>query len=112
MRAAVFRAPLLAVLRAGFLAAVLRAGFLALDFRVVLRALVFFALAPRRALLAVVFLLLVVRFFPLVLVAMACAPILLLLPPRPLKLTRTRTNHAFTGPGLPSHIGSQLFFSL
>ena len=79
-RAAALRAPLLAVLRAGFLAAVLRAGFLALDFRAVLRALVFLAPAPRRALLAVVFLLLVVRFFPLVLVAMASAPILLLLP--------------------------------
>ena len=79
-RAAGLRAPLLAVLRAGFLAAVLRAGFLALDFRAVLRALVFLAPAPRRALLAVVFLLLVVRFFPLVLVAMASAPILLLLP--------------------------------
>ena len=79
-RAAGLRAPPLAVLRAGFLAAVLRAGFLALDFRAVLRALVFLAPAPRRALLAVVFLLLVVRFFPLVLVAMASAPILLLLP--------------------------------
>jgi len=79
-RAACLRAPLLAVLRAGFLAAVLRAGFLALDFRAVLRALVFLAPAPRRALLAVVFLLLVVRFFPLVLVTMASAPILLLLP--------------------------------
>src|SRR5262249_51724747 len=43
-------------------------------------AVVFLALAPRRALLAVVFLLLVVRFFPLILVAMAYAPILLLLP--------------------------------
>jgi hypothetical protein len=79
-RAAGLRAALLAVLRAGFLADALRAGFLAVDFRAVLRALVFLALAPRRALLAVVFLLLVVRLFPLVLVAMASAPILLLLP--------------------------------
>jgi hypothetical protein len=81
LRAAVFRAEglraaLLAVLRAGFLAAVLRAGFLALVLRAGLRALVFRAVAPRRALLAVVFLLLAVRFFPLVLVAMVSAPIL------------------------------------
>ena len=32
--------------------------------------------------------------------------------PRPLKRTRTCTNHASTGPGLPSCIMSQLFFSL
>jgi hypothetical protein len=86
LRAAVFRAAglgaaLLAVLRAGFLAVVLRAGFLVLVFRaglraLVLRALAFRAVAPRRALLAVVFFLLVVRFFPLVLVAMVSAPIL------------------------------------
>jgi hypothetical protein len=80
-RAAGLRAALLAVLRAGFLAAVLRAGFLALVFRaglraLVFRALVFLAVAPRRAPFAVVFFLLVVRFFPLVLVAMASAPIL------------------------------------
>jgi hypothetical protein len=84
-RAAGLRAALLAVLRAGFLAAVFRAGFLALVFRaglraLVFRALVFLAVAPRRALLAVVFLLLVVRFVLLFFVAMACAPILLLLP--------------------------------
>jgi hypothetical protein len=68
---------LLAVLRAVvFLALARRAGFLAPAF---LRALVFFALAARRALalLREGFFLLVVRFFPLVLVAMASAPILL-----------------------------------
>jgi len=62
----------LAVLRAGFLVLAFRAGLRAL----VLRALAFRAVAPRRALLAVVFFLLVVRFFPLVLVAMVSAPIL------------------------------------
>jgi hypothetical protein len=84
LRAAGFRALLLATLRVDFLALALRAGFLAAVF---LRALVFLALAPRRALalLREVFFLLVVRFFPLVLVAMASAPILLCCRTRPLK---------------------------
>jgi hypothetical protein len=127
LRAAGFRA-------AVFLAALFRAGaFLALVFlAVVLRAVARFAVDLRapvlRAVLRAVrtvlravravffavlrglFFLLVVRFFPLVLVAMASAPILLCCRTRPLTRTRTCTNHASTGPGLPSHMASQIVF--
>ncbi len=88
-RAAFFAVLRAAVFRAGaFLAAARFAVFLApvFLFAAVLRALVF--LAPA------LFFLLVVRFFPLFLVAMACAPILLQCRTRPLKWMRTRTNHA------------------
>jgi hypothetical protein len=60
-----------------------------------LRALVFFAPARRAlALFVGFFFLLVVRFFPLVFVAMASAPILLCCRAPPLKRTRPYTNHA------------------
>ena len=102
LRAAGFRAAglravdrLAAVFRAGvfffaavFLAVVLRAA------RAVLRAVLRTVRAVFLALLRGLVFLLVVRFFPLVLVAMACAPILLCCRTRPLKRTRTCTNHA------------------
>jgi len=108
-RAAAFLAVLRAeVLRAAALFAGLRTAFFAAVF---LRALVFFA-PVRRALALFAFVFLpVVRFFPLVLVAMACAPILLRCRTRLPKLTRPCTNHALTGPGLPSHRPSQRLFS-
>jgi hypothetical protein len=104
-----FRAAFLAVLRAGdFLAAARFAVFLfaPILFAAVLRAPVF--LAPA------LFFLLVVRFFPLFFVAMACAPILLCCRTRPLKRTPTCTNQYQDSPcaGLPSHGTSQSFFSL
>jgi hypothetical protein len=88
-RAAFFAVLRAAVFRAGaFLAAARFAVFLApvFLFAAVLRALVFRAPA--------LFFLLAVRFFPLFLVAMACAPILLQCRTRPLKWMHTRSNHA------------------
>ena len=112
LRAAGLRA---AALRAGFLAAVLRAEVLravarlapvfaapVLRFalavfravlrvvRAVLRAVLRVVRAVFRAALRGLVFLLVVRFFPLVLVAMVCAPFLLLMPRRPLKRTLAR----------------------
>ena len=88
--AAVFRAVArFAVLRAPVLRAVLRAV------RAVLRAVRAVFRAVFRAPLRAPVFLLVVRFFPLVLVAMASAPILLCCRTRPLKRTRTCSNHAF-----------------
>ena len=104
LRAAGFRTAFLVVLRAEvFFAVVLRA---VARFAVVLRAPVLRAVlraaravlrTVRAAFLAVLrglAFLLVVRFFPLVLVAMACAPLLLCWRTRPLKRTRACTNHA------------------
>ena len=95
-----FRADFLAVLRAGFRAAFLavlrfRAVFLAVlraePFRAVARLAVFFFFAAVLRvpvfLAPVLFFLRVVRFFPLFLVAMAYAPILLQCRTRPLNLT-------------------------
>jgi hypothetical protein len=95
LRAAVLRA---AGLRAVARLAALRAGaFFAPVLRAVLRAVRAVLRTVRAAFLAVLrglAFLLVVRFFPLVLVAMACAPILLWCRTRPVKRTRSCTNHA------------------
>jgi hypothetical protein len=135
LRAGALRAAgfLAAVLRAVLRAAVLRAGaFLALVFRAaLLRALAAFLATflpvlrtVREALRAVLrtvravfraplraLALLVVRFFPLALVAMASAPILLCCRTPPLKRTCTRTNQRLhLVQGLPSRTASQSFF--
>jgi hypothetical protein len=122
LRAAGFRTAFLVVLRAEvFFAVVLRA---VARFAVVLRAPVLRAVlraaravlrTVRAAFLAVLrgfAFLLVVRFFPLVLVAMACAPLLLWLPHSTAQTDVCLHESRFTGPGLPSHRASQLFFSL
>jgi hypothetical protein len=103
LRAAGFRAGFLVVLRAEvFRAVVLRAvARLAPVFfapvlrtvRAVLRAVLRTVRAVFLALLRGLVFLLVVRFFPLVLVAMACAPILICCRTRPRKRTRACTNH-------------------
>ena len=119
LRAAGFRA---GALRAEvFFAVVLRAGALFLA-APVLRAVLRTARAVARPVLRAVraaFLtvlrglafLVVLRFFPLVFVAMASAPICFVT-----DLDRSNgpslNDSRFTGPGLPSHQASQLFFSL
>ena len=101
-----------AVLRAGafFLAApVLRAVLRTA--RAVLRAVFFTARTVFLAALRGLAFLVVLRFFPLVLVAMASAPICSVTAlDRPNGSAVARLS--FTGPGLPSHVASQLFFSL
>ena len=103
LRAAGFRAVLLEVLRAEVLravarfAVVLRAVVLRAVLRTarpVLRAVLRTVRATFLAVLRGVVFLLVVRFFPLVFVAMASAPILLCCRTPPLKRTRRCTNHA------------------
>jgi hypothetical protein len=102
-RAAGLRAVLLEVLRAEVLRAVarfavaLRAPVLRTVLRTarpVLRAVLRTVRATFLAVLRGVVFLLVVRFFPLVFVAMASAPILLCCRTPPLKRTRRCTNHA------------------
>ncbi len=124
LRAAGFRADVLravarfaAVFRAGafffaavFLAVVLRAVLRTV--RAVLRAVLRTVRAAFLAVLRGLAFLLVVRFFPLVLVAMACAPLLLWLPHPTAQTDACLHESRFTGPGLPSHRASQLFFSL
>jgi len=114
LRAAGFRAVLLEVLRADVLRAAARFGValraVLRTARAVVRAVLRTMRAAFLAVLRGFVFLLVVRFFPLVFVAMASAPILLCCRARPLTRTRTCTNHASTGPGLPSHMASQLFF--
>jgi hypothetical protein len=106
--ALVFRAALLRAL-AAFLAAFLPAlRTVRAALRAVLRTVRAVFRAPLRALA-----LLVVRFFPLALVAMASAPLLLCCRTPPLKRTCTRTNQCLhLVQGLPSHMASQSFFSL
>jgi hypothetical protein len=113
-----------AVLRAVFLAAfrtvrpafravfrAVRAVLRAAGLRAVLRAVFRLAAAPRRAgLLRAVFFLLVVRFFPVVLVAIGFAPILICDVASTRSTGRVHRNHASLGPGLPPHMASQLFF--
>ena len=106
--ALVFRAALLRAL-AAFLAAalpVLRTVRAAL--RAVLRTVRPVFRAPLRALA-----LLAVRFFPLVFVAMASAPMLLCLPHSTAQTgAYLRESTLPLGPGLPSHIASQSFFRI
>jgi hypothetical protein len=128
LRAAGFRAvDRLAVLRADVFLATLRADTLAVRavfLAPVFRAVVFRAPVLRAVALAPVFRTLarlvvlplrevaprpVVRFFPVVFVAMVSAPVLFDRCTRPLHRTRTCTNHA-TDLTLPSHMASQLFF--
>jgi hypothetical protein len=123
LRAAGFRAvDRLAVRRADVFLATLRADTLAVFLAPVFRAVVFRAPVLRavvfRTLARLVVLRLrevaprpVVRFFPVVFVAMVSAPVLFDRCTRPLHRTRTCTNHA-TSPTLPSHTVSQLFFSV
>ncbi|MGK2923130.1 MAG: hypothetical protein ACSLE4_10155 [Methyloceanibacter sp.] len=115
-----FVADLAAVFRAG----AFRADFLAFraDFRaVLLRAVDFLAvlrLAGRRAVFRAVFrvalravdFLLVVRFFPVFLVAIALLRCCFDVAHLPVPKTRYIESRFTCGPGLPSHMASQLFF--
>jgi len=107
-RALVLRAVFLAAV---FLAVVFRADFRALVLRAVFLAAVFLAGLRRLAVLRRDVVFLVVRFFPVVLVAMV-----LLRSESVAAGGCQKTTHAcescFTGPSLPSHVSSQLFFSL
>jgi hypothetical protein len=109
LRAAAFFVVLRAeVLREVARFAALRAGaFFAPVF--VLRALVFFAPA-RRALALLVFLRPAVRFFPLVLVAMALCSDSALMPHSTAQTDAYSLDSRFAGPGLPSHRASQSLF--